>query len=170
MNWVKTAIGAVIALSVIPLVVITVNNLDTTKLKTIEFEVIDLNVDDNLVTFSENTFNDIHSLAISEESKVINLITVTLNDVKLVPADMYYSSQGGYSIMFGEFNSWTDLTGTNIADLSGYTPTVGDTWTMTFDVSKPLPPFVKLLVGLVPLIFVAGVVSYLLVKTKIKEE
>lgn len=173
MKWVKVAIGAVIALSVIPLVVVTVNNLDTPKLKTIEFEVIDLNIDDNFVTFSENTRNNIHSLAISEEGKVINLITVTVNDVELETVVMYYySPSGGYSFEVGETLYWTDLTdsNTNTADLPGYTLTVGEIWTMTFEVSNPLPPLVKLLVGLVPLIFVAGVVSYLFVKTKTKEE
>jgi len=37
---------------------------------------------------------------------------------------------------------------------------------MTFDVHKPLPPLVKLLVGFVPLIFVGGILLFMLNKRK----
>ena len=47
MKFIKYAVGLVIALSVIPLVVVTVNKLDEPRLKTIEFEVID--IDDDLL-------------------------------------------------------------------------------------------------------------------------
>ena len=39
MKWVKVAIGAVIAISVIPIIAIAVNNSNTTELKTIEFRI-----------------------------------------------------------------------------------------------------------------------------------
>ena len=43
----------VIALSVIPLVVVSVNNLEQTRLRTVEFEVVDWDSGTNTITFSE---------------------------------------------------------------------------------------------------------------------
>lgn len=172
MKFIKYAMGLVIALSVIPLVVSTVNNLDTPKLKTIEFEVI--NDDGGFITFSNNTYNDIHSLEILDDidggTVVSNLLMVTMNDVELIDPYMWYNDEYMFFLSDGGSYDWTGLlTYDNTVVSEGYTPTIGDTWTMTFDVSKPLPPLVKLLVGFVPLILVGGILLFMLNKRK-KEE
>ena len=169
MKWIKVAIGLVIALSVIPLVVVSVNNLDTPKLKTVEFEVID--IDNDTLTFSENTYNDIHSLAIvNNNNSVSNLITIKVNGVELLSISMSYdiNDMEDYKLFFIEGIKWESLTDDKTVDISNseYEPTIGDEWTMTFDVAKPLPPLVKLLVGFVPLIFVGGILLFMLNKRK----
>ena len=164
MKFIKYAVGLVIALSVIPLVVVTVTNLDASRLKTVEFEVID--VGDITFTFSENTFNDIHSLIIYTDNIVSNLITTTVNDVEVVGVTLsYVTKENFFSLADSESIHWEELKDTNIAYADGYTPTVGDKWTMTFEVSI-MPPHIKLLIGLVPLIFVGGILLFMLDKRK----
>lgn len=167
MKFIKYAVGLVIALSVIPLVVVTANNIDTSKLRTVEFEVIDIVNDTTSPIFSENTFNNIHSLAIVDGENVTNLFTVTVNDVELLETTMLYDHDLNYYYFatLDDSFSWDELNDSNTARSAGYTPTIGDKWTMTFEVSI-MPPHIKLLIGLVPLIFVGGILLFMLDKRK----
>ena len=170
MKFIKYAVGLVIALSVIPLVVVSVNNLEQTRLRTVEFEVVDWDSGTNTITFSENTYNDIHTLVIyNDDNDVSNLITVKLNDVELGDFLLYTNTTRDlYDFSDDNSNDWEGLTVNDIATSQGYIPTIGDEWTMTFEVSI-MPPLVKLLVGFVPLIFVGGILLFMLNKRK-KEE
>ena len=166
MKWVKVAIGAVIAISVIPIIAIAVNNLDTPKLKTVEFEVVA--IDDLSITVTDNTFNNLLLYSIVDDETVTNLLSVELNDLEQTQYVLRLGSSGRFDYNDYNANDWGELDDTNTLTSQGYSATIGDKWTMTFEVSI-IPLRVKLLVGFVPLIFVAGVVSYLFVKTK-KEE
>ena len=168
MKFIKYAVGLVIALSVIPMVVVAVNKLDDPVLRTIEFEVIDIDVDANLIIYRENTYNDIHSLIIIDNINVVNLVTVKINDVDILDFNLYYNTDNTFilndSIEGDEYlKSLNDDDVSVVADLQ---PTIGDKWTMTFDVSKPLPPLVKLLVGFVPLLLAGGILLFMLNKRK----
>ena len=164
MKFIKYAVGLVIALSVIPLVVVTVNNLDAPKLKTIEFEVLD--VDDFTITFSENVYNDLHSLAIVDDDIVSNLISVKINDLDRTDIAMTFIND---KFTYSDSNGidWIDISINNTFTSEGYTPIIGDTWTMTFNVSNPLPPLVKLLVGFIPLLLASGILLFMLNKRKL---
>ena len=165
MKFIKYAVGLVIALSVIPMVVVAVTKLDEPRLQTVEFEVVD--IDDTVITFTDNTYNNIHSLAIVDDlNAVTNLITTTVNGLELVNDSLVYLTPGyNFSDANDDF-AWYDLTDTNTTNSDGYTPTIGDKWTMTFDVSTKMPPLIKLLVGFAPLLFVGGILLFMLNKRK----
>ena len=168
MKFIKYAVGLVIALSVIPLVVVTVTNLDAPRLKTIEFEVVDYDSGEGVITFSENTFADIHSLAILDTNNdVNNLITVTLNDLNLINPQLTFHDNEYNYYDDDSSNDWEYLDDTNNASADSYNPTIGDKWTMTFDVSTEMPPLIKLLVGFAPLLLAGGVLLFMLNKRKL---
>ena len=172
MKFIKYAIGLVIALSVIPMVVVAVTKLDEPRLKTIEFEVVDYDSGEGVITFSENTFDDIQILALCDDDDddypIINLISVVVNDVELIKPKLFYKTVSTEYIFMDDNDdyTWYGLVDTNTANPDGYTPTIGDKWIMTFDVHRPLPPLVKLLVGFAPLLFVGGVLLFMLNKRK----
>ena len=169
MKFIKYAVGLVIALSVIPMVVVAVVKLDEPRLQTVEFEVVDWDSGTNTITFSENTFNDIHSLGILDVSGyttyVSNLLMVSVNDVELIEPYMVKSDDEYIFLSDEDSYDWAALFIYNTAMTDSYTPTVGDKWTMTFEVSI-MSPLVKLLVGFVPLIFVGGILLFMLNKRK----
>ena len=171
MKFIKYAVGLVIALSVIPMVVVAVTKLDEPRLKTIEFEVLDYDSDTGVVTFSDNTFNDINSLAILEANEefegyfyVTNLITTTLNGIETTNVTLEYSNNA-YNYDDND-NEIASLTNDNTAQ-TGTGATIGDKWTMTFDVSTEMPPLIKLLVGFAPLLLAGGVLLFMLNKRKL---
>lgn len=172
MKFIKYAVGLVIALSVIPLVVVTVSNLDAPRLKTIEFEVVDFDSEEDLVTFSDNTYNNLYTLAIfGDDNYATNLIIVKLNGIEMIGGSISFSdSNSDVVYIFSEDDAlygWVSLDDTNTAEVAGYNPTLGDKWEMTFEVPRPLPPLIKLLVGFVPLLFIGGVLIFMLNKRKL---
>ena len=167
MKFIKYAVGLVIALSVIPLVVVTVNNLDVPRLQTVEFEVED--VDLSNIYFSENTYSDIYALAIVDTNgDVSNLVNVNVNGVDEVGTLKFNNADDSYYYIGSGGTDWTTLINDDTAEKDDYNATIGDKWTMVFEVSKPtpLPPLVKLLVGFAPLLFVGGVLLFMLNKRK----
>ena len=169
MKFIKYAVGLVIALSVIPMGVVAVNKLDDPVLRTIEFEVVDYVKIVDAIRFSETIFNDIHSLMIYDSTNnVSNLISVRVNDIELTYISLSYNPNDNY-YNFNRDNGdygWKTLNVTNAAKAVTYTPTIGDKWTMTFEVPNPTPPLIKLLVGFAPLLFVGGVLLFMLNKRK----
>lgn len=172
MKFIKYAVGLVIALSVIPLVVVTVNNLDTPKLKTVEFEVLD--VDGKTITFSDNTYTNINNSAVFDDSRnVKNIKSLSLNNGAITDFTLYNQNET-YNLEFITINMETieifAIDNTNVGMLGDGFLNNGDILTVTFEFPVTIPPLVKLFIGFVPLIFVAGVVSYLFVKTNLKKE
>lgn len=165
MKFIKYAVGLVIALSVIPMVVVAVTKLDEPRLKTVEFEVVDY--EDEVITFSENTYNNINALAIPDvNNDVTNLITTKVNGIEIIPISFTTNNDGNYIFSLNNYG-WEDLDNLNIAGSIGYSATIGDKWEMTFEVPNPTPPLVKLLVGFAPLLFVGGILLFMLNKRKL---
>ena len=167
MKFIKYAVGLVIALSVIPLVVVTVTNLDAPRLKTIEFEVEEIDLSN--VYFSENAYNKIHALAIVDTNgNVSNLVNVKLNGVDESSFTLNFDTDDDSYYYVGPGGTdWTTLINDDTAEKDDYNATIGDKWTMTFELPKPpLPPLIKLLVGFAPLLFVGGVLLFMLNKRK----
>ena len=167
MKFIKYAVGLVIALSVIPLVVVTVNNLEAPRLITIEFEVVDVDELDVLYTFSDNTYNTINNYAQFDElGYSTNLVNVSINGINYTDGTLqiYEDETLAYYTDTSYFGGLSD---TNISDILEYEPTIGDKWTMTFEVPRSLPPLIKLLVGFAPLLFVGGVLLFMLNKRKL---
>lgn len=171
MKFIKYAVGLVIALSVIPMVVVAVTKLDEPRLKSVEFEVIDY--ENGVITFSDNTYNNIHALTIVDNAElggyyVTNLITTKVNDIEFTDFGLF-SNTGEYNFVDGldDVYSWDELYELNQANTAGYQATIGDKWEMTFEVPSSTPPLVKLLVGFAPLLFVGGILLFMLNKRKL---
>ena len=170
MKWIKYAVGLVIALSVIPLVVVTVNNLDTPKLKTVEFEVVDIDdIDNTSITVTDNTYNNLLLYSIvdeeDDEGTVTNLLSVKLNDLEQPDYTLWLDSDSLFGYIDGNDNSWDGFDDTNNFISDEYLATIGDKWVMTFEVSI-MPPLIKLLVGFIPLLLASGILLFMLNKSK----
>jgi len=173
MKWVKVAIGAVIAISVVGLIVGAVNSIITPKPIIIEFEII--NIDDtNTVIYSPTTlrstlYNIVNNYGTETATGTTSYEFTYNNDVYVVqlyegiPEVHFSNSTKEYDITINNDNIM--LTGVNLNAFS-----IGTYHIVTDINTNSLSPSIITLIGLVPLIFVAGVVSYLFVKTKTKEE
>ena len=165
MKFIKYAVGLVIALSVIPMVVVAVTKLDEPRLRTVEFEVVD--IDGISITVTDNTYNNLLLYSTLDGTEVTNLLSVKLNDLEQPNCKLWFEPNDYFVYTDDNDNDWTDLIDTDIFCTEGYTPTIGDKWTMTFEVPNPTPPLIKLLVGFAPLLFVGGILLFMLNKRKL---
>lgn len=168
MKFIKYAVGLVIALSVIPLVVTTVNNLDT-QTYTISFNTSD-------------TFMDIDTYDL-----LLDLIQNDMID-SVSPSSIEYSGSGvDPDFDFSSITYNNDLERINIVytntDAEDAIVTIYNNRSIESDASIPVenvditiqsktvgvetPPLVKLLVGFVPLLFVGGILLFMLNKRKL---
>ena len=170
MKWVKVAIGAVIAISVVGLIVGAVNTIITPKPLTIDFEIIDTSDIENVVYSPNNLKDKLVDIAIEYGDYTNNsyrylfiydnnnyIIFYDINDDTVT----FYDYTNKYDMIIHD--NYIMVTGYELDEfpIGSYHIETGNT--------NSLSPSIITLIGLVPLIFVGGVVSYLFVKTK-KEE
>lgn len=178
MKFIKYAVGLVIALSVIPMVVVAVNKLDQPKLKTVTFEVVGVDIVEETITFSDNTYTDLYNVPkvlsefdpiTNEVDIVTNLITARFNNYTLDDIVFIFNHETEiFSVNNTDDYDWYDLSNNNIASDNGYLSIaqVGDKWQMTFEVPSQVSPLVKTLIGFAPLLFIGGVLVFMLNKRK----
>ena len=173
MKWVKVAIGAVIALAVIPLIVGVVGEVSKPDtFDSIEFEIIS----DTEIT--EGTYNKLKLVTRDSDSEILDWNVDLFVNTNLV--------QKTYNLIL-DTNSMTIHYNINVEDLFfliinnddsistiDYVFEIGDIVTIKLNqpALKPsvLSPSLITLIALTPLIFVGGVMSYFLVKTNLKKE
>src|SRR5690554_4605336 len=116
-----------------------VENIDITiqakpfVLEKVEFEVIDIDVDAYLIIYSENTYNDIHSLTIVDyNDEVSNLITVKLNGNELLGLQLFYEGRPYLLVGDDDYYYFDMLSPDNMSVIADYEPTIGDNWELTF--------------------------------------
>lgn len=163
MKWVKVAIGAVIAIAVVPMIAISVSNLTQEKVReeVVTFEVLTLS------TVTNGTYNLIDEYVIFDFDEFgagysSNVISVKVNDDTLVDGSIglgetdvrITDDSGDYDFLVNSDDTITS---------EGYNIQVGDVWEITFEVTQApiLSGISATLLLLAPLIFVSGILYFI---------
>lgn len=163
MKWVKVAIGAVIAIAVVPMIALSVFNLTQGQLGE-EVVTFTINVTDE--TYSPNVLNDIAEFGITNESGYFtNVIEVKLNDVITNDLNIGYDDNTNifniYSIGLDGSDSF-DSNGDYLIGDGVFQD--GDVISITFDEVTQAPILsgvTATLLLLAPVIFVSGVLYFI---------
>ena len=171
MKWVKVAIGAVIAISVVPIIALSVFNLTQEKVRE---EVVSFTL--NVIADTYTPINAFDDIILYGNENVIgyfdNIIEIKYNNIVTNDYRLGVSDPNNITI------ASISLDGFDIIDIDGNYIIVdgifsnNDTLEITFEVTTPpvLSGVTATLLALTPLIFVGGVLSYFLVKTNLKKE
>lgn len=178
MKWVKVAIGAVIAISVVPIIALSVFNLTQEKVKeeVVTFEV--LTYSDLSGTITQGTYDEIRLYAIINIDIITNITSYKKNGIETDSIKDNNINRNRIELYWytNNENDDTILVVSNddsfIEEESVSSPVVSDTFEITFEVTTPpaVSGVTATLIALTPLIFVGGVLSYFLVKTNLKKE
>ncbi len=170
MKWVKVAIGAVIAIAVVPMIVTSIRYISEPTTEYIEYSgeydvAFTINYDGGIYNIDDGTFNLLYLL--TNEGDDINLVNVTRNDVN-VPIEefTYITGQNYNNFGFTDSNYEYIFEIKDDDTLGGYPTLQNDQWVFTFDVENilipiteppSLSPTIITLLSLIPLIFVSGI-------------
>jgi len=172
MKWIKTAIGAVIAILVIPLVVLSVINIKE-SLETTEEITITIELEYNLKQF--NFYKFTHTIHYDDLKDYFeNGFTITnlydhTNDINIIITDYEFSLGSFYSpsghLRIEDNNSvpyvfYDNNVNINATYESVYNVTATDIALMDITFTKSKTNLTATLLSFTPLIFVGGVVLY----------
>lgn len=185
MKFLKYVLGIIIAISVIPIIIVSIDKVTEPVNKTINFNI--LYDEDNEVHYLDpNVYDDLVLLMeISDKPslpyQVINLVSIKVDDVDILSNEedfiiTYKDSTGVIKLMLHDDDEYYDTIKNDNTVIVGYDDTLLINYTnnlnecvsmsITFRVPIEIPPLVLIMLGLIPAVFISGILYVMFKKQK----
>ena len=178
MKFLKYIISIIIAISIIPIIIISVNKITSPPDKTINFKVV-YDVEDTIYRLDPNVYNDLVLLMEIDDDIVNNLVSIKVDDYDILNfvedfCIKYNDSTGDIRLMRSDDSEHYDTIKNNntviFAELGeGILYDYADNGnnisvSMAFKISNKIPPLVLVMLGLIPTVFISGILYFIFKK------
>lgn len=185
MKFLKYVIGIIIGISVIPIIIVTIDKVTEPVDKTINFNIV-YDVEDTIHRLDPNVYDDLVLLMeVSDNlllpNQVTNLVSIIVDDVDILSDEedfviIYDDTMGEIDLKLHDDDEYWDtikndntvIIGVDNTLLINYTDSIYDgiSMSLTFKVPAEIPPLVLVMLGLIPTVFISGILYVIFKKTK----